>query len=177
MQPFRWIFLSIICCAACNLTTTAPTAIPTPTPIAQGPTASSFIATVTVTNRDLQPTSLPLPGLPATSPSVTSVPPLNDVCAVYTTYSGARADNKLSLRDAPSVSAIQIFRVPNRVQVLRVPGSQEIEAEGYHWLNVIYIDSPQMRYVGWIARDSFEVGGERDPSVATLQAEGSQAAC
>jgi hypothetical protein len=98
-------------------------------------------------------------------------------CAVYLTYSGVRSDNKLSLRSAPSAEATQVFRVPNNVEVLLIPDSIETQAEGYHWLNVIYAASPLLRYQGWIARDSFETNGVRDPSIATLRPTGRQAAC
>ncbi len=108
---------------------------------------------------------------------MTTVPLLNATCQVYTTYSGVRADNRLSLRSDPTTEAPQIFRVPNNIQVLRIPGSQEVEADGYHWLNVIYEESPQMRYIGWIARDSFEVNDVRDTSVATLRPTQNQAPC
>jgi hypothetical protein len=129
---------------------------------------------VTLTSR---PTLPPLPGRLATDVVVTSQPGLGTVCDVYTTYSGARTDNKLSLRSAPSLEATQLYRVPNNADVLRVPGSSEIEAESYHWLNVIYEESPQMRIQGWIARDSYAVNGQRDLSIATLRPTGTQAAC
>jgi len=89
-------------------------------------------------------------------------------CQVYITYSGTRVDNKLSLRADPSTDAPQLFRVPNNVEVLRVSGSEEVEANGYHWLNVIYSESSGMRYIGWIARDSYGIDGVRDPAVETL---------
>ncbi|MBK8025814.1 MAG: hypothetical protein IPK19_31600 [Chloroflexi bacterium] len=108
---------------------------------------------------------------------MTSVPILGALCPVYTTYSGARSDNKLSLRSAPSAGATQVFRVPNQVEVLLVPGSSEVEADGYHWLNVIYVESAQTRYVGWIARDSYQLNGVRDPSIATLRPAGTQSPC
>ena len=141
------------------------------------PSSSPLLATITLTGAAPQPTLLPLPNLPATSVIVTSVPPLDDYCQLYVTYSGVRADNKLSLRSEPSTTALQLFRVPNNAQVLLVPGSREIEAEGYHWLNAIYVESPQMRYQGWIARDSYEVNGVRDPSIATLRPSGTQLPC
>ncbi|MBZ0301002.1 MAG: hypothetical protein K8J31_14740 [Anaerolineae bacterium] len=156
---------------ACNLTVTPPTETPLPTP--ELIDSSPLLATATTA----RPTLLPLPDLPATAIPVTSMPTLGDLCDVYMTYSGARADNKLSLRSDPSTTAIQIVRVPNRVEVFRLPDSPEVEAEGYHWLNVIYVASPQMRYQGWIARDSFEVNGVRDPAVATLRPAGTQDSC
>lgn len=167
---------------ACNLSSQPPRLRPTSAPdlnveiggIATATDEPPPFSFVTLTSR---PTLPPLPGLPPTSPVVTSQPSLGATCDVYTTYSGVRADNVLSLRDGPSTEALQLYRVPNNAPVLRVPGSAEIEAEGYHWLNVIYEESPQQRIQGWIARDSFEVNGERDPSVATLRPTGSQAAC
>ena len=172
------LILLILSSLACNLARTTPTPEPNlePPPTAEVTESVSFLATATpiIVGR---PTLLPLPGLPVIAPPVTSVPNLGALCEVYSTYSGARADNKLSMRSAPSTTAPQVFRVPNNIQVLRVPNSQEVEAEGYHWLNVIYTDTPQMRYIGWIARDSFEVNGDRDPSVATLRAEGTQSPC
>ena len=157
-------------CSACNLSLAPPT--PTPDDSTQPPT---FLATAT--SDDMLPTRLPLPGVPETAVPVTNVPLLGDTCEVYTTYSGARADNTLSLRAGPSTETQQIFRVPNNIEVWRVPGSQEVEAEGYHWLNVIYEAPSQTRYIGWVARDSFEVNGVRDPSVETLRPAGSQAPC
>lgn len=175
MRLIRLAFLILITTTACNLATIPPTPPPTDAPVFTE--TPPVIATITLVVPGNQPTSLPLPSLPATFVPVTSVPVLGRFCQVYITYSGARADNKLSLRSAPSVDAVQLFRVPNQVQVLRVPDSQEIVAEDYHWLNVIYEESAQMHYWGWIARDSFEVNGVRDPSIATLRPTGTQGPC
>ncbi|HLV36028.1 MAG TPA: SH3 domain-containing protein [Spirillospora sp.] len=169
--------LIFIISAACNLATIPPTPTPTQAPVVTVTDSPPPVATITLIGAVAEPTRLPLPGLPATAIPVTSVPSLGSLCQVYTTYSGARADNVLSLRSDPSTEAQQIFRVPNNVQVLRVPGSPEVEADGYHWLNVIYVDTSQMRYLGWIARDSFEVNGVRDPSVATLRPGNTQVPC
>lgn len=131
------------------------------------------------------PTLLPLPGNiagivvntpQATLIPVTSVPPLGTVCQVYTTYSGVDPRNSLSLRTTGSITAPQVFRVPTNAQVQRVPSSQEVEDDGYHWLNVIYVDK-EMRYQGWMARDSFSTNGVRDPSIATLRPTGASAGC
>jgi hypothetical protein len=96
---------------------------------------------------------------------------------VYTTYSGSDPDNLLSLRAAPTVTARQIMKLPNTTRVYRVPNSQEIEADGYHWLNIIYIDEAQNRFQGWTARDSFESGGVRNTLIATLRETSEQASC
>ena len=175
-RKFVAICLLILICSACNLSAAPPTPLPTVTQ------QSTFLVTATPDVVDAtpvvgRPTLLPLPGLPQTAIPVTSVPLLNATCQVYTTYAGQRADNKLSLRAEPRTEAIQLFRVPNNIEVYLVPGSQEIEADGYHWLNVIYADSPQARYIGWVARDSFEVNGVRDLSIATLRRTARQAAC
>jgi hypothetical protein len=108
---------------------------------------------------------------------VTSAPALGTLCQIYTTYSGADLRNSLSLRASASVNAPQVFRVPTNQNVFLVPGSGEIEADGYHWLNIIYVESPQMRYQGWMARDSFSTNGVRDPSIATLRLVNAQAGC
>ncbi|MAS37383.1 MAG: hypothetical protein CL610_25505 [Anaerolineaceae bacterium] len=177
MRQTALLLLIITTSIACNLSTTRPTATPAPTLNALNPTETSPpLATITVIGEQSSGLA-PLPGLPLTDIPSTSAPGLGDQCEVYTTYSGARADNTLSMRSDASVDAPQIYRVPNNAEVLRVPGSLEVEADGYHWLNVVYVQSPQMRYVGWIARDSFETNGVRDTSIATLRPEGTQAAC
>jgi hypothetical protein len=106
-----------------------------------------------------------------------SAPPIGGSCQVYITYSGRDPANLLSLRSQPSVSAPQVAKIPNNVQVFLVPNTQEIAADGYHWLNIIYVDSFQNRYQGWTARDGFSTNGVADPSVATLRPAGQQAAC
>jgi len=166
----------ILICSACNLSVSPPTPTPGVTQL------STFLVTATQdgiqsTPVVARPTRLPLPGLPETAIPVTSVPSLNATCQVYTTYSGVRSDNTLSLRADPTTEAVQLFRVPNNTEVYLVPGSQEADADGYHWLNVIYEASSQVRYIGWIARDSFEVNGVRDTSVATLRRTASQVPC
>lgn len=175
MRYAMLLFLILVSGLACNLSITSPAV--TPLHMSSPTDSPRLLATITLISDDTQPTMLPLPGLPLSSVSATSVPKLGALCEVYITYSGARSDNKLSLRSAPSTDALQLFRVPNHVQVLRLPGSQEVEAEGYHWLNVIYEASSQMRYLGWIARDSYEVNGVRDTSIATLQQSGTQRSC
>lgn len=197
-NPTRVILaLILVLCAGCNLsksdalaTTEVPVATlitteqmtgtpiafaaterPTRTPISFGATERPTLIPLINTNIDIngtaQPTLLP----------VTSSPPLGGLCQIYTTYSGVDPRNNLSLRNSPSVSAPQIYRVPTNQNVFLVPGSGEIEAEGYHWLNVIYVQSPQMRYQGWMARDSFAANGVRDPSIATLRLVNAQSAC
>ncbi len=180
--------LILMVCAGCNLskpdgaipTTEVPVATlnsterPTRTPISFGaterPTLLPLIDTGgggTFTVSTPQPTLIP----------VTSAPPLGSLCQIYTTYSGVDPRNNLSLRTSASISAPQVFRVPTNQNVFLVPGSGEIEADGYHWLNVIYVQSPQMRYQGWMARDSFSKNGVRDPSIPTLRLVNAQAGC
>ena len=158
--------------------TEAITPRPTRTPIPFG---------VTLTNLPSLPTLLPFPGNDGAVPvfntpqptliPVTSAAPLGTTCQIYVAYSGTDPQNKLSLRTSPSVSAPQVFRVPTNANVLLVPTSQETEGDGYHWLNVIYIDTDQTRYQGWMARDSFSKNGVRDPSTPTLRPLGATAPC
>jgi hypothetical protein len=168
-----FLFIMIVS-AACHLSPTPLEGEPTYTPRPETPPPFTIVPAAQPTTL---PTFLPLAPPPVTNIPVTSAPPLGATCQVYTTYSGTVAANKLSLRSAPSVAAPQVFRVPNNTPVFLVPGSQEVEGDGYHWLNVIYVDVTQTRYVGWMARDSYSKGGVRDPSIATLQQTGAQAAC
>jgi hypothetical protein len=175
MRLIALLLLLLIAALGCNLSSSPP---PLPTvedieaPAETEGASPPLLATITIVSDDTQPTLPPLPNI-----SVTSAPSLGSQCQVYVTYSGVNADNKLSMRMEPSPSAPQIFRVPNNTQVFLVPGSQEVEAEGYHWLYVLYVDSPEARYQGWIARDSFETNGVRDPSIATLRDAGTLAPC
>lgn len=173
---WKLVLLFIVLAASgCNLSTSG-TLEATYTPRAEETLSSQPVQTATTFNL---PTPLPLSGSPAaaTPVPVTSVPLIEGNCRVYVTYSGAVASNKLSLRAEPSTDAVQLFRVPNNTQVLLVPGSAEILAEDYHWLNVIYTDSNTTRYQGWMARDSFAKDGVRDPSIATLRTTDQQAPC
>jgi hypothetical protein len=160
--------LIVLISAACNLSATPPTLEPTYTPRPIASPSSLPAATPDV----VLPTLLPLP------PIATSVPLLGTLCQVYTTYSGVDPNNKLSLRSTPSAEAYQVLRVPNNAQVFLVPGSLEVVAEDYHWLNVIYADAAtQVRYQGWMARDSYSVQGVRNPTIPTLRQTGVQAPC
>jgi hypothetical protein len=166
MWKYLLLLLAVLI-SACNLSNE---------PVAEPPTATfAELSTdtpvptpaLTDVNVSPQPTALATPGSLNTG----------RLCDVYTTYSGTDARNVLSMRAEPSADSAQVLRVPNNAPVFLVPGSQEVEAEGYHWLNVIYVDASQNRYEGWIARDSFMSGGVRDPSVSTLRSTGRQAAC
>lgn len=177
----RWIGFLMFILVACNLTTQSPvtpTAVDVPAQTDEAvilPTTADvpLLRTATPDGTPALPTLLPLPGVLGPIPGGT---PLGGQCAVYTTYSGVDPNNKLSLRAQPSTSAPQVFKVPNNAQVYLVPDSQEIEAEGYHWLNVIYVEGAN-RYTGWMARDSFMERGVRRPEIATLRSTGQQAAC
>lgn len=185
MGRISLLILVILISAGCNLSQTEVAAIPTNTASITEDAAPRPTRTPISFGDEVRPTLLPLSGAgsviqntaqPTLIP-VTSVPALGGLCAIYITYSGVDPRNNLSLRTSASASAPLIFRVPTNVQVLLVPGSQEVEAETYHWLNVIYVQSPQMRYQGWMARDSFSTNGVRDPSIATLRPIGAQAGC
>lgn len=159
------LLLVVTFVSSCNLSDDAQITLPPPTEAA---TTQTPIPSPALT--PLGPTPLPALGS-------TNSPALGALCQLYTTYSGTDPRNVLSLRSEPSASAAQLFRVPTNVQVYLVPGSQEIEAEGYHWLNIIYVDAAQNRYQGWMARDSYIQSGVRNPSIATLRPTGQQAAC
>jgi len=177
-------------CAGCNLSKTdvaaLPTAVATDAPAVTEAVTPHLTRTPIPFGTAALPTLLPLPGNiagivvntpQATVIPVTSAPPLGSVCQIYTTYSGTDPRNSLSMRTNAHINAPQVFRVPTNAQVLLVPSSQEVEGDGYHWLNVIYVDSSQTRYQGWMARDSFSTNGVRDPSIATLRPIGASAGC
>jgi len=187
----------LLICAGCNLSRTEVSIVATDPPaITEAPASTETSAprstrtpipfgnTPVGTSDGVLPTLLPLPDggnvtVSTPQPSlvpVTSVPLLNASCQTYTTFSGADPRNSLSLRSSASITAPQVFRVPTNTQVLLVPGSQETEGDGYHWLNIIYVGK-ETRYVGWMARDSFSTNGVRDASVATLRPLGTTAAC
>jgi len=165
MKHRLWGLLLVGLLAACNLSTQPRATAPTAT------TGAVLSPSVTPLALTVQPTLAPPPlsGAATLSPGA--------LCQVYITYSGADPDNLLSLRAQPSVSATQVLKLPNNTNVLRVPTSQEIEADGYHWLNIIYFDSNQQRYQGWTARDSFATNGVRDPLIVTLRATNQQSPC
>ncbi len=181
MRKIGLLVLVMMVCAACHLSPQSavqpePTYTPRVTPSANVPPTVTPLAF----GDGSHPTLPPPPGvgiLPSTNIPVTSAPALNSMCQVYTTYSGNDPLNKISLRQTPSANALQVLRLPNNATVMLVPGSQEVAAEDYHWLNVIYVDSSQIRYTGWIARDSYFVNGVHDPTIATLRATGTQSPC
>ncbi|MEO8607707.1 MAG: hypothetical protein ABI690_07505 [Chloroflexota bacterium] len=163
------LLLLTVLLAACNLTTEPVDTPPTATEAVEQ--TSSLPASVTPLGVGSQPTLAPPPV--ANTPTM----PSGTLCMVYTTYSGSDPNNLLSLRAQPSVSATQVIKLPNNASVFRFPNSKEILADGYHWLNIIYIDTAQNRFQGWTARDSFEANGVRDSLIATLRATNQQAAC
>lgn len=173
-------FLVVLVTAACNLTTEAPVRS-TPTAAPTAAITPAFSASPTQAVPMLTPIRTgplpppPLPGATSILPQATGV--FGTACAMYVTYSGPDPANLLSLREQPGTTARQVFRVPNNTHVLLMPDSQEVEADGYHWLNVIYLDPAQNRYEGWIARDSYAAGGVRNPAISTLKPTGQQSPC
>jgi hypothetical protein len=160
-MPRIVFLLLLLLTSACNLSTQRPIV----------PTVETPEAAETPTSPD-QPT--PLPTL---APPPVLLRGGGDGCPVYLTYSGVDPNNTLSLRARPSTSAEQLLRIPNNTRVYQLRGTQEVEAEGYHWLNIFYIDAEQARHEGWVARDSFETGGARNPAIATLRLTGEQIEC
>jgi hypothetical protein len=172
--------------AAPQLATPLQSPVPqlaTPLPITQIASPASSVTQSPLTAGTLMalplPTSLPVPGAQQSLPAqpIANLGNTGAQCAVYVTYSGVDPANKLSLRAQPSADAAQLFKLPNNTQVYLKPGAQEVDAEGYHWLNIVYIDPTQTRYEGWAARDSYIFNGVRDPSIATLRATGQQVPC
>jgi hypothetical protein len=163
------IILLSVALSACNLSTQPLADAPTETAAIEAPIAAQ--PSVTPLTLNTNPTLAPPP-----IPDGATLPP-GTLCQVYVTYSGSDPDNLLSLRAQPSATAKQVIKLPNRTNVFRVPNSQEMEAEGYHWLNIIYIDEAKNRFQGWTARDSFSTNGVRDPLIATLQETNQQSAC
>lgn len=163
------LILVVALATACNLSTqpivnTPESAETGSQPVLPPPSVTPLILTAQPT---LQPP--PLPDVATFAPGTQ--------CAVYTTFSGSDPDNLLSLRAQPTTIANQILKLPNNARVFLIPNAQEVEADGYHWLNIVYIDSAQNRYQGWTARDSFATNGVRDPSIATLRPTGQQSPC
>lgn len=78
---------------------------------------------------------------------------------------GTDPGNTLRLREQPTNSSTIILLIPNSTLVNRVPGSQEVNAGGYNWVNIQYTDPNGVLAVGWAARDAM-----RDRS--TLREEG-----
>jgi hypothetical protein len=174
MAMAKWRLMLIVLAlalVACNLSTQ---------PLATAPAVTETIPATFALPATVTP--LALPGQPTLQPPPLPLPnstalPSGTLCQVYTTFSGNDPDNLLSLRAQPGTTATQLYKLPNNSRVFRVPDSQEVEAEGYHWLNIIYVDAAQNRYEGWTARDSFSTNGVRDPSIETLRPTGQQSPC
>lgn len=90
-------------------------------------------------------------GTPATvSPNIAAA----DECDLLRVYAGVDPGNTLRLRDAPTLSGTLIIRIPNNAIVIAVPTSQEVQADGHHWRNVIYTAPDGTNHTGWAARDA-----------------------
>jgi hypothetical protein len=164
VKRFNAVLVAVLV-SACNLSSEAVTE--TPVPATDEVVAATFVLPATAT--PAQPTLLAI--------GATAAPNGERACQVYVTYSGSDPANKLSLRAEPRTSAPQLYRMPNNRRVYLIPESVEVEAEGYHWLNLVYFDESQTRYEGWATRDSYVRGGVRDPNISTLVSTGEQAPC
>ncbi len=78
---------------------------------------------------------------------------------------GTDAGNTLRLREQPDNNSSILLLIPNSALVSQVAGSQEVTADSYHWLNILYTDPNGVNITGWAARDAM-----RDR--ATLRLEG-----
>lgn len=90
-------------------------------------------------------------GTPATVPPLISAA---DECDLLRVYAGVDPGNTLRLRDAPTLNGTLVIRIPNNAIVIAVPTSNEVEADGHHWRNVIYTAPDGTNYTGWAARDA-----------------------
>ncbi len=181
-----WVVLVAALLAACNLqTASGPTATPQiiPSPVLPETTIPTPVRGVGTPTSSIQLTPnivgqiTRLPGRGATAVPTSNAQALGQTCRVYLVYSGVDPANVISLRARPSADAPLVTRIPNNARVFLVPNGHEVEAEGYHWLNIMYLDAAQNRYQGWAARDSFIQGGVRDASIATLRETGEQSPC
>ncbi len=183
-----WVIGVLLLLAACNLeSASAPTATPgiipspvlpettIPSPMPNQGTATLSIDQQLTPNRTLAATRLP--GSGATNVPASNAQVLGQTCQVYLVYSGVDPANVISLRARPSADSPLVTRIPNNARVFLMPNAQEVAMEGYHWLNILYVDAGQNRYQGWAARDSFMQAGIRDTSIATLRGTGEQAPC
>lgn len=190
MLALRPLLLLLFACiaAGCNLSSDTPvTLAPTSAfvgEVAGGEppdTSDTDVTNIDATDADANKSMTPIMLTPLNPvPTLVSTQsPANEgrECEIYTTYSGVDPANTLSLRAQPSAASTQLLRVPNNVRVFLLPEVQEIEAEGYHWRNVIYVDPLQNRYSGWMARDSYMAGGIRNPTIATLRPTGEVGVC
>ncbi|HVU12002.1 MAG TPA: hypothetical protein VHD90_12030 [Phototrophicaceae bacterium] len=62
----------------------------------------------------------------------------------------------LRLRDQPNNNATVVLLIPNNTVVTKVPGSQEISASGYTWVNIQYTDPSSHVTTGWAAKDAMK---------------------
>ncbi len=69
---------------------------------------------------------------------------------------GTDPGNTLRLRDQPNNNATVILLIPNNTIVTKVPGSQEISANGYTWVNIQYTDPHGQMTTGWAAKDGMK---------------------
>lgn len=168
MRMGKWVMALLL--TACNLHNAA---VPTATPPDQ-PSPTPEHVSPEPENRVTRSVDLLLtPNRPANGGST----PPGQSCAVYIVYSGVDPANVISMRISPSLESAQVYRIPNHARVYLLPGSQEVEAEGYRWLNIIYVDPAGQRYQGWAARDSFIQAGTRDPAIQTLRSTGEMQPC
>lgn len=69
-------------------------------------------------------------------------------------FAGSDPGNTLRLRESPNNSSRILHLIPNQSLVIVVPTSSEVQAGGYHWLNIIYTDDAGTDHIGWAARDA-----------------------
>lgn len=78
---------------------------------------------------------------------------------------GTDPGNTLRLREQPNNGSTILLLIPNSSLVSKVPGSQEVAAGGFNWLNIQYTDPNGATITGWAARDAM-----RDRATLRLEA-------
>lgn len=105
------------------------------------------------TSQASAPTALPTLGggaTPALQPLQTSA------CGQLRVTVGTDPAATLRLRDQPNNNATVVLLIPNNTVVTKVPGSQEISASGYTWVNIQYTDPSSHVTTGWAAKDAMK---------------------
>jgi hypothetical protein len=100
-------------------------------------------------------------GSPLPSPVANFTLDPNMPCRLLRVYAGTDPGNTLRLRESPANSSRILILIPNDSTVIAVPTSDEVQAGGYRWVNIIYTDANGGNHIGWAARNA-------NPGFATL---------
>jgi hypothetical protein len=150
------LLLILLTTSACNLGTVqdareislnatmtgVPVSTLEPAQVAKDVTPGAVAVQPTPVLQSLLPTPLLQPNQTATT------------CGMLRVDVGTDPGNTLRLREQPDNSAQILLLIPNNSLVSKVAGSQEIAADSYHWLNILYTDPNGVNVTGWAARDA-----------------------